>query len=192
MGHILQEKSVNERESIGGRIRQRRQEMGFTLRELAEKTDVTASFISQVERDQINASVNSLRRIAEALGVSMLHFVQEKPRPDPILHSGTRSVLTFSDTDLNYELLTPRASRAMEVFIGRIGPGTSYASRPLPEPTEECIYLLSGEVVIGLDSGDHVLKPDDSIYFEGANLRHLTNPTEQEAVWIAVISPPAY
>jgi len=183
---------MTENETIGSRIRSRRKELGYTLRELAAKTDVTASFLSQVERDQINASINSLRRISEALSVSMLHFVTETPKPDPILHSGSRTVLQFSDTSLTYELLTPRASRLMEVFIGRIGPNTVYDSRTLPEPTEECIYLLSGELIIGLDSGDHALKPGDSIYFEGVNLLHLTNPGDKEAMWISVIAPPVF
>jgi uncharacterized cupin superfamily protein len=80
----------------------------------------------------------------------------------------------------------------MEVFIGRIGPNTIYDSRTLTEPTEECVYLLSGELIIGLDSGDHQLKPGDSIYFEGFNLLHLTNPGNNEAVWISVIAPPVF
>lgn len=183
---------MTENESIGSRIRQRRKEIGYTLRELADKTDVTPSFLSQVERDQINASINSLRRIAETLGVSMLHFVKEKPRPDPVLHAGSRILLQFSDTSMTYELLTPRASRSMEVFIGRIGPNTIYDSRTLTESTEECIYLLAGELIIGLDSGDYSLQPGDSIYFEGFNLLHINNPGDQEAVWISVIAPPVF
>ncbi len=183
---------VTEEESIGSRIRSRRKELGYTLRELAEMTEVTASFISQVERDQINASINSLRRIADALGVSMLYFVTEMPKPDPVLHAGSRIVLQFSDTSLTYELLTPRASRSMEVFIGRIGANTIYDSRTLTEPTEECVYLLQGALIIGLDSGDHPLQPGDSIYFEGFTLRHITNPGDQEAMWISVIAPPVF
>jgi transcriptional regulator with XRE-family HTH domain len=183
---------MTETESIGARIRLRRKELGYTLRELADMTEVTASFLSQVERGQINASINSLRRIAEALGVSMLHFVKEMPKPDPVLHAGSRIVMQFSDTSMTYEMLTPRASRSMEVFIGRIGPHTIYDSRTLTEPTEECVYLLEGELIIGLESGDHSLRPGDSIYFEGVNLLHITNPGDQEAVWVSVVAPPVF
>lgn len=183
---------MKDKESIGARIRQRRKEMGYTLRELADMMDVSPSFLSQVERNQINASINSLRRIAEALGVSMLYFVKEQPKPDPVLQDGSRFVLQFSDTSMTYELLTPRSSRAMEVFIGRLGPNTLYDSRNLTESTEECIYLLSGQMVISLESGEYTLQPGDSIYFEGFNLLQINNPGEQEAMWISVVAPPVF
>lgn len=183
---------MKDKESIGSRIRQRRKEMGYTLRELAGMLDVSPSFLSQVELNQINASINSLRRIAEALGVSMLYFVKEKPKPDPVFKAGSRNVLQFSDTSMTYELLTPRTSRAMEVFIGRIGPNTSYDSRDLTESTEECIYLLAGELIIGLESGEYTLQPGDSIYFEGFNLLHIKNPGGQEAMWVSVVAPPVF
>ncbi|MEW5719924.1 MAG: helix-turn-helix transcriptional regulator, partial [Chloroflexota bacterium] len=59
-------------DSMGNRVKERRTEIGLSLRELADKADLTASFISQVERNQTKPSIDSLRRIAEALGVSIL------------------------------------------------------------------------------------------------------------------------
>ena len=50
---------------IGERIRVRRNELGLSLRALAKEVDLTASFLSQLERDQADPSIKSLRKIAD-------------------------------------------------------------------------------------------------------------------------------
>lgn len=205
--------------SIGGRLKKRRHRMGFSLRELARRTDLTASFLSQVERGQANASLDSLRRIAEALNVSMLYFLSEPaeetpepaqapispatsgfvgsgdssaPRYDPVVRADARPQLTFTDSGVSYELLVPTLSRKMEVIRGEIPPGMHNVVRRLREPTEEFIYVLSGLLRVELKSGTHLLQPGDTIYFQGMDLLDLTAASDENAVWISVITPPVF
>ena len=70
---------------VGKRIRQRRMEKGFNLRQLAEKTGVSASFLSQVEHGKVNVSLGSLQNISEALDVPLLYFVKEKTSDEEVL-----------------------------------------------------------------------------------------------------------
>jgi transcriptional regulator with XRE-family HTH domain len=62
---------------IGERIHQKRDELGISIRELARRSDLSASFISQVERGKVNVSVDSLQRIAESLSVPILYFLHK-------------------------------------------------------------------------------------------------------------------
>ena len=62
---------------VGERIRQRRKELGYSLRELGSRTNLTASFLSQVENSRSSPSLASLQRIATALGVPMFAFLKE-------------------------------------------------------------------------------------------------------------------
>jgi transcriptional regulator with XRE-family HTH domain len=55
---------------IGSRLKQVRTRCGISQRELAEKVDLTPSFISQLENNQISPSLNSFIQICHALGVS--------------------------------------------------------------------------------------------------------------------------
>jgi transcriptional regulator with XRE-family HTH domain len=65
-------------EEIGQRIRQAREESGFTQAELADKIDVaTAQSISRYERGETEVSAKRLRRIAEATGKPLSFFVLE-------------------------------------------------------------------------------------------------------------------
>ena len=55
--------------ALGTRIRERRRALGLSLVRLAEETDLSHPFLSQVERGHARPSITSLQRIAAALGV---------------------------------------------------------------------------------------------------------------------------
>ena len=192
---------VQDSVAIGLKIKQRRQELELSLRELARRIGLTASFLSQVERGQTNTSIDSLRRIATALDVPVLHLLSDShtdtaapagPKHNPVVRANHRSRLSLPDSHVTYELLTPDLARKMEVFTGRLLPGKENVARPLREPTEECIYVLSGALCVGLDTDEYILYSGDTIYFEGASLRKLACASDEEAVWISIITPPVF
>ena len=193
-------------DSLGHRIQARRKYAGLSLRDLAAKTALTASFISQVERGQTNPSIDSLRRIAEALQVSLLYFLSDHQPPrqksrarknsaltyNPVVHAHARPQLTLPVSGVTYELLTPDLAHKMEAVCGRLAPGTGNVARRLREPTEEFIYVLAGALCVGLDAGEHILHAGDSIYFSGTTLQKLACASKEDAVWISVITPPVF
>ena len=46
---------------IGAKIRKYRTEKGFSMKTLAEKVNITPSMLSQIEHDQANPSINTLK-----------------------------------------------------------------------------------------------------------------------------------
>jgi transcriptional regulator with XRE-family HTH domain len=184
--------------NIGLRIKQRRQELGLSLRKLAERANVSASFLSQVERGESSASLDSLRRIAESLDLPMMHLVFDEKKDAGeklvfMLRAGYRPKLNLRDNRVSYEMLTPDLDRGMEVILGRLSPGSENVARPLKVPTEECVYVLSGCLTIGLGPEEFVLCPGDSVYFEGVPLHKLACAShDQDAIWISIITPPAF
>ena len=63
------EERVNQ--ILGSKIRQLRKERMLTLKQLANKTSLSVSLISQIELGKSAASVSTLRKLATALGVTM-------------------------------------------------------------------------------------------------------------------------
>jgi uncharacterized cupin superfamily protein len=81
----------------------------------------------------------------------------------------------------------------MEAFLGQLSPGTGNVARRLRKPTEELIYVLSGALLVELETGSYVLNSGDSIYFEGEMLRKLECASQNEdASWISVITPAVF
>jgi transcriptional regulator with XRE-family HTH domain len=205
---------MSTNEQIGLRIQQQRAARGFTLRGLAEKAGLSPAFISQIERGKVAPSLDSLRSLAEVLQVPLFYFfvVEELPPgvlclPDsstgaeldqedeeysPVVRSYNRPRLTLPHSDSIYELLSIDVARKMEAFIARLGPGGHYQVRRLRQPTEEIIFVLSGALKLGLGDQFHTLYAGDAVYFDGEKLTSMDCASDQEAVWLSVITPPMF
>jgi len=61
---------------IGTRIRTRRHEAGLTLKQLANRTGLSVSLISQIELGKSAASMSTMYKLAAALGVKMTYFFE--------------------------------------------------------------------------------------------------------------------
>jgi transcriptional regulator with XRE-family HTH domain len=177
---------------IGQRIRARRTELGLSLRALAQEADLTASFLSQIERGQADPSIKSLRRIAEALEVPMLHFLAENGEADPVVRRNRRKLLRMPESQVTYELLTPSVNRRMEMFVARIQPSDESIVHRLPYPTEECILVQEGKITVTLNQREYVLEAGDSIYFDSASMRSLSAVGGTPAVVVWSVTPPVF
>lgn len=199
----------------GTHLRKLRKERGFSLREVARRTDLSASFLSQVEHGISNVSLDSLIKIAEALDVPLMYFLEEQPADienlsshidpepcedidrtntySPVVRAGCRPRLILPPSGVEYQLLVPDLSHKMEAVIGQLSPGSSNVARRLREETEEFIYVLSGELLIGLGDQEYTLRPGDSINFAGDKLTKLACASvDRDASWISVITPPVF
>jgi transcriptional regulator with XRE-family HTH domain len=205
----------SNQDDIGLRIKTRRKELGFTIRELARRTGLSASFISQVEHSKTKVSLDSLRLISEHLDTS-IHYFFSDPLPEisyaaavtpcaedqelsdpmvysPVVRAGCRPRLYLPDSGVNYELLVKDLTRGMEPVFGRLSPGTGNVARRLRKPTEEFIFVLAGKLLLGIQEKEYILNPGDSIYFEGYDLQKLACASEAEdVIWISVITPPVF
>ena len=61
---------------VGSRLRERRTEAGLTLKQLANRTGLSVSLISQIELGKSAASMSTLHKLATALQVKMTYFFE--------------------------------------------------------------------------------------------------------------------
>src|SRR5919109_2204220 len=115
---------------VGERLRAIRRSRRAALRTIAARSGLSESFLSQVERGRSSASIASLRRIAEALGVSMADLFEPDGVPGPrVLRRADRPALSFGILGRKM-LLTPRPLQHLEVFAGEVEPGGSTGAQP--------------------------------------------------------------
>jgi transcriptional regulator with XRE-family HTH domain len=183
--------------SFGEQIRARRKELGLSLEELAQRTGLTASFLSLVERNMSNPSLESLRHIAEALGVPPFYFSQENDggmvtAQNPVVRAGERIQITFPPGDVTSELLVPNLRSKLEVFISRVQPAAGNVARAPKMASEECLYVMEGMLRVVLNEQEYLLEAGDSIYIHGFALREISAVGEGEAVFLSAITPPIF
>ncbi len=61
---------------VGGRLRERRKALDLTLKQLANRTGLSVSLISQIELGKSAASMCTLHKLSTALGVRMTYFFE--------------------------------------------------------------------------------------------------------------------
>lgn len=160
----------------------------MSLSDLAQRSGVTASFLSRVERDETSPSVASLLAVCEALGLPIAELfavpettlVRRGDRAELEQMPGTPHVV---DT-----LLTPTWERHMTVMETAAAPGGGGgdALYTMPVATEVC-FVLEGTVEVIADDERFTLREGDALTF-GASAPHTwrnADPAERaRMLWI--------
>jgi len=175
---------------LGERVRARRKELNLSLRELAEAVGLTSSFLSLIERDQSSPSIESLRKISDALEVPVFYFLLEPYEKSPIVRCGKQLTLKDASSKQVYKLLTPDLHRKMEALLYEQEPTGENFVAPLKQSTEEFLYVLQGRLELQLGDDTYCLEEGDSAYFDGLLLQRMAAVGSEILRVIAVITPP--
>jgi transcriptional regulator with XRE-family HTH domain len=160
--------------AIGSAVHARRKRMGFTLNELAERSGLSAPFISQVERGLAGPSIVSLIALAEALDVDINYFVSV-PRPNQIVRRGDAPEYIQSGLPARYIRLSGRhEERKMEALLMEIPAGLG--SPTTKRDGEGFWYLLEGEIEMTVGKETFSLTAGDSAHFDQRHPYSMRNP----------------
>ena len=178
---------------VGERLRAIRRSRRCTLRTVADRSGLSESFLSQVERGRSSASIASLRRIADALGVSIADLFELDSVPEPrVLRREERPALAFGVLGRKL-LLTPRPLQNLEVFVGELEVGGSTGDQPYAHgDSEELFVVLSGEVELQVGGEIFELERGDSIEYRSSTPHRASNAGGDLAEVMWIICPPSY
>ncbi|PZG21096.1 helix-turn-helix domain-containing protein [Nonomuraea aridisoli] len=177
---------------IGARIRELRTERGLTLAQLAAAAGVSSGLISQVERDLADPSLETLRKIARVLDLPLFSLFQEPAAAAvAVVRREGRMLVRSPAGGISYTRVSPGHGR-LEVLEGCLLPGGSSAAEPWSHPSEECVLVLRGRLVVEVSGTEHLLEEGDSCSFD-SSLPHLyRNPGEEPAGFLVTVTPPSY
>ena len=176
--------------STGRRLRRLRLQKSYSLSQVASAVDVSIGFLSAIERDQMTASVATLRRLARFYQIKILSLFNPSEANPGRVTPDERKILD-AGPGVRMELLS-WGNTMMEPHLFRIAPsagsGESYAHEG-----EEFLYILRGNLEISLADGERLcLEQGDSFYFESSNEHRWKNPGKKEALVLWVNTPPTF
>lgn len=177
---------------IGQRIKALRLAQQMTQEELANRTDLTKGFISQIENDESSPSIATLTQILDVLGVSLADFFREYKSERVVFGRQARVLAAESNDKVRFELLVPRAiNRNIDPALVTLARGGRTVVDKMHEG-EEFGYVISGEIVLVLDGVEHKVKAGECFSFY-PNVSHwIENRAEREAKLIWVTNPPTH
>ena len=178
--------------SVGPRVKTLREAMGLSLRDLAERSGVSAPMLSQVERGETSPTLQVAGRIAAGLELRLSQLLR-------LDEDGTVTVVRRDERRRGgadghrYEILTPPLpGQRAEVSRHRLqsgavtgGPGDP----PMHEPgARETAVVEAGAVTLHVDGQLQRLGTGDCVTFDADLPHHFENPGKEEAVLLAVVS----
>jgi transcriptional regulator with XRE-family HTH domain len=177
---------------IGQLIKELRTQRGLTLEDVAERSNCTPGFLSQLERNKAAPSITTLYSIAEALGAKVTDFFPYKINPVKIIRHDQRESFHFEGSSTTYTLLTTKFSHgSLNAFLMTIKPENT--SLPTDEFRahfgEEFCYVLEGVLRIWVGDRFYDLYSGDSIYFKSTVKHRFENRTNQPAIILSLITP---
>ena len=179
---------------LGKKIQVLRSERGLSVRKLAAAAGITASMLSQIENEQVNPSIQTLRGLAGALRVPLYDFFREdSPQITVVTPESRMTIGRKNEPDVVYELLTPDAQGSIE-FCMMVIPGHTVSHGQAQGHTgEEVAFVHRGtQVELELDGVRHVLRAGDSVRIPAQARHRWHNNGDESAQIIFALSPPSF
>ena len=177
---------------MGGRIRALREAMGFSLRDLAERSGVSAPMLSQVERGRRARPWPSPRRSPPGLELTLSQLLRlDEGEHVAVSRAGERR--RYERGGHRFEELTPPLpGQRADVSLHTLKPGATTGGPgdpPMHEPgSRETAVVLTGVLALIVDGTRHELHAGDSVTFDADLPHHFENEGEEQARFLAVIA----
>jgi transcriptional regulator with XRE-family HTH domain len=177
---------------IGPRIRALRGHMDLSLRDLAERSGVSAPMLSQVERGETSPTLQVAARIAAGLELRLSQLLR-LDESGSVTVTRARERRQGGTAGHAYEVLTPSdPGQRAELSRHVLAPGASTGGPgdpPIHEPgAREIAFVDGGEAVLHIDGERHVLAEGDCVTFDADLPHHFENPGDGETVLLAVVA----
>jgi transcriptional regulator with XRE-family HTH domain len=180
-------------EGAGARLRRARGLKQVTLKDVAERAGVSESYLSQIERGRARGSIDALKRITQALGMSMVELFEPDLAERPHLIRGQDLTFLKLDEGARKALLTPGLLKHLEVFVGDFEPGGSTGPEAYAHgDSDELLLVINGCVMLELGEASFELTKGDSIFYKSSIPHRLSNNGDGNAQVVWAISPPSY
>ncbi len=186
--------TLNGAPSIGPRIRALREAMDLSLRDLAERSGVSAPMLSQVERGETSPTLATAGRIASGLELTLSQLLRlDEGGTVSVVRRGERRPGGSRARGHAYEILTPALpGQRAELSRHTLAPGAATGGAgdpPMHEPgSRETALVEEGRVVLICDGERHELDAGDTVTFDADLPHHFENPGPEEATFLAVLA----
>jgi len=166
--------------------------MGLSLRDLAERSGVSAPMLSQVERGETSPTLATAERIAAGLDLTLSQLLRLDERGHVVVTRTAQRRVRDRGGHRTEELTPPLPGQRADVSLHVLEPGASTGRAgdpPLHEPgARETTVVLAGQPALMIDDERHDLEPGDSVTFDADLPHHFINDGDVAAEFLAVVA----
>jgi transcriptional regulator with XRE-family HTH domain len=179
---------VPDKPQIGPRLREARRAKNLTLSELAERSDLTKGFLSQLERDMTSPSVGTLLRLCRALDLPVGHLFDGAHTP--LVRAAERTPIAFGGSGVSEFRLTPADEARVLLLLSEIAPGGGSGDDAYSLGSDaEVVHVLEGTLQIEVADVHYRLAAGDTLSFDASAPHRWHNPSAAiptRVLWVLV------
>ncbi|MEW6231900.1 MAG: MerR family transcriptional regulator [Chloroflexota bacterium] len=182
----------NQQSDLGRKLRIFRLRRGMTLEQVSERTGLSISFLSTVERGATGISLASLLKLALAYRIHLPDLYGEaKDGGRKLVRTAERQVFENPKAGVRIEQLA-HGPVLMEPQLFVLDPGAS-SEGAYSHEGEEFLFVLEGSIDIYLEESEHFsLEPGDCLYFPSTQFHRWENRGDIQARLLWVNTPPTF
>lgn len=178
--------------TVGPRIRALREAIGLSLRDLAERSGVSAPMLSQVERRETSPTLAVAAKIAAGLDLTLSQLLRLDEGEHVIVSRAEARRRSGRGGHRFEELTPPLPGQRADVSLHTLKAGAATGGRgdpPMHEPgSRETAVVLTGALALVVDGTRHELGAGDSVTFDADLPHHFENDSEEPTRFLAVIA----
>lgn len=168
---------------FGRVLKERRKSKKMTLTQLAQETGLSSAYLSLLERNLNNPTVENLNRVCTALGLTLGDLIEKASTAENIVVRAHEREVIFEGSGYMYEAAS-QGERQMDCLVMTISDSDLHVSNA--HVADEVGFVVSGSITLNVDGTEYALNTGDSIYIE-ANRQHSYYKTSEEdcvSVWV--------
>ena len=177
--------------TLGERIKALRMERELQQRQLAEKAELTPSMVSQIESGRLSPSLNTLGKIAGALGLPIAGlFDSESPGRIQVTKKKDYPVVSFDGTTERWSVLGAGLFQGkIRAVVSTLGPrarGVKTDKVVIKPGQMKLFYVLEGDVALHYNGDRYPLEAGDSALLDGGTAHGWENVGARtaKALWV--------
>ena len=175
---------------IGVKIRELRLKNNLTQEELADRCELTKGFISQLENDLVNPSIDTLNDILIVLGTNMGDFFSSGESERLVFRREDYVSKDYGDSVTTW--LVPSAQKnAMEPILLDLNEKGAKET-DMPHEGEEFGYVVSGKIKMTVGNRSFIVKQGETFYYKADKKHSLENVTDEKATVLWISCPPNF
>ncbi|KAB2337596.1 cupin domain-containing protein [Cytobacillus depressus] len=179
--------------NIGEKLKEIRKKQKLTIADLAQKTGLSNGYLSNVERNLNSPTIESLRKIVDALSISLVELFQDEHDGTGVVRKDERvTIIKSKDNSIVYELLSPSQNKSMEAMLVTLKPGANSGEFPHSHVGEDFGYIIKGKIFYKIGENSYVLEEGDSIYFDSSIPHYYKNIGNEDCISLWVVTPPSF
>ncbi|GAA3015381.1 helix-turn-helix domain-containing protein [Microbacterium aurantiacum] len=181
-------------QTLGTAVRDARRRLGLSVQALSEKAGVSFGLVSQLERGMGNPSLQSIHRLAGALGVPAGQLLDEPAGELAVVPAGQGHRMPPiadipADQQSVRELLTPRGESMLQLIRSTLPPGFSNESRPFRHIGTETVTVESGVLIVAQGERRVRLEAGDTVTYGCSEAHWWANGHDAETVVLGAVTP---